>query len=120
MITVVEPHVLEIALVGGTRLTENVTIPSVLRVLEREETLPKGFGLFRVLTAKDGDKRVTWDSRSFEQITEAKSMFDDLVSKGQVPYKVGLNGKATSEVMTEFDPHAEEIIFLPVPMLTGG
>jgi len=117
--TAVAEKFLEITVIAGSKLNDRVRIPDSLNILDK--ALPAaGHGVMRVLTIKDGDKRVTWDARSFEQITDAKAMFDDLVSKGQVPYKVGLNGKATSEVMTTFDPHAEEIIFLPVALLTGG
>ena len=47
-------------------------------------------------------------------------MFDACAAEGLVPYKVGVNGKASSEVMDEFDPYAEEVIFLPVAVVAGG
>lgn len=81
---------------------------------------PEGFGCFRIMTPKDGDKRVVWDSRDFSQISDAKAMFDELVVKGLIPYCVGINGRASSEVMVEFDPYAEEIIFLPIALVVGG
>lgn len=96
-------------------------IPDNLGILDEPTAKPpQGFGCFRIMTPKDGDKRVVWDSRDFAQISEAKKMFDDLVVQGLVPYCVGTNGRATSEVMVEFDPYAEEIIFLPVAMVAGG
>lgn len=80
--------------------------------------------VFRIMTAKDGDKRVVWDCRDLDQIADAKTMFDDCIEQGLVPYRVDFNGKVTSEVMDEFDPDAEEVIFLPVSkklgLVTGG
>lgn len=98
-----------------------LVVPESLRILDDpKERAPEGHGIFRIMTPKDGDKRVVWDSRSFEQIQEAKAMFDECVAQGLVPYRVGVDGKATSEVMDVFDPHAEEIIFLPVALVAGG
>lgn len=102
-------------------LSSKVTVPDNLKIVEFiEETPLENFGVFRIMTPKDGDKRVVWDRRDFAQILEAKSMFDDCVVKGLMPYRVGLNGKASAEIMTEFDAHAEEIIFLPISAVTGG
>lgn len=78
------------------------------------------FGVFRVLTEKDGDKRFAWNPRSIAEINEARDFFNDCVRQGLVPYKVGTGGKATADVMKEFDPHAGEVIFLPVPAVVGG
>lgn len=94
-------------------------VPDSLSLIQTEQA-EKGFGCFRFMTPKDGDKRVVWDSRDFTQISEAKGMFDEAVVQGLVPYMVGVNGRASSEVMAEFDPYAEEIIFLPVAMVAGG
>lgn len=102
-------------------LSAKIKIPDSLGLLSTpKDKAPEGFGCFRIMTPTDGDKRVVWDSRDFAQISEAKAMFDELVVQGLVPYCVGLNGRASSEVMTEFDPYAEEIIFLPVAMVAGG
>lgn len=104
-----------------SKLSTTIKIPDNLGVMENpSQKAPEGFGCFRIMTPKDGDKRVVWDSRDFAQITEAKAMFDELVVQGLVPYCVGINGRASSEVMIEFDPYAEEIIFLPVAMVAGG
>ena len=109
---------------SGTKpanLSAKLKIPEILGLLESPtDKAPEGFGCFRIMTPKDGDKRVVWDSRDFAQINEAKTMFDDLVVQGLVPYRVGLNGRTSSEVMIEFDPYAEEIIFLPIAMVAGG
>lgn len=94
-------------------------IPDSLSILSENQP-ETSFGCFRFMTPKDGDKRVVWDSRDFAQIVDAKAMFDKAVAQGLVPYLVGVNGRASSEVMAEFDPYAEEVIFLPVAMVAGG
>ena len=104
-----------------SNLSAKLKIPDNLSIMDDPtQKTPQGFGCFRIMTPKDGDKRVVWDSRDFAQISEAKAMFDELVVQGLVPYRVGVNGRASSEVMVEFDPYAEEIIFLPVAMVAGG
>jgi len=77
-------------------------------------------GIFSILSQPDGDKRVVWCRKILDQIKAAKDMFMDLISQGMVPYRVGRDGKATSEVMREFDPLAEEVIFMPVKAIAGG
>lgn len=111
---------IEAQTIKGSQAVVGINVPDTLRVLKDYEAPPEGYGVFRIMTPKDGDKRVVWDCRDMAQIDEAKAMFDKLIQEGLVPYKVGLDGKATSEVMDEFDPHAEEVIFLPVALVTGG
>ncbi len=84
------------------------------------EAAAEDFGCFRIMSQKDGDKRVVWCRRVIAEIKSAKKMFMDLLSKGMVPYKVGVDGKASAEVMSEFDPTAEEVIFMPVRAIAGG
>jgi hypothetical protein len=111
---------IETPLVKNSNILENIGIPESLTILKDKETPKKGFHIFRILTAKDGDKRIVWDSRDIDQINDAKAMFDECVAKGLVPYWVGTNGRATSEVMDEFDAEAEEVIFLPIAQVMGG
>jgi len=87
---------------------------------ESEGMAPPDFGCFRIMSQKDGDKRVVWCRRILSEIAAAKKMFLDLLSKGMIPYKVGVGGKASSVVMKEFDPTAEEVIFMPVRAIAGG
>lgn len=106
---------------GNTQMGIEIDIPASLGLMnDAKAKAPPFHGVMRVMTPKDGDKRVTWDSRDFTQIREAKEMFDKCVTQGLVPYRVGVGGKATCEVMSEFDPHAEEIIFLPIQAVVGG
>jgi hypothetical protein len=97
--------------------------------LRLDESLPsraelkKGKRVFYIPTENAGDERLTWDARFLDQIQGAKKDFDDLVARGMVPFRVDTNGKKTPEVMEEFDPNAEEVIFSPlqVPnMIVGG
>lgn len=112
---------IEISVLKNTKLTEKINIPELLEVLENPKDQPEKYhGVFRVITLKDGDKRIVWDKRDFAQIIDAKKMFDELLGKGLKPYKVGINGKPTAEIMNEFDQNAEEIIFLPRNMVAGG
>jgi len=98
--------------------TVSIEIPPRLKLLETGDKQP-GQHCFRVLSAQHGDQRIIWDSRALEEIREAKKLFNEMVAQGLVPYVVGADGKA-AEVMEEFDPGAEEVIFLPVNLVTGG
>lgn len=98
-----------------------VEVPDDLHVLtDGENTSVVEHGCFRIVTAKDGDKRIIWCRNVMAEISAAKRMFLDLITKGMVPYKVGLDGHASATVMKEFDPTAEEVIFMPVAAIAGG
>lgn len=111
---------IEVPLVKNSNITENIAIPDKLKILRDQEKVKKWERCFRFLTPKDGDKRIVWDSRDMSQIEEAKVMFDECVAKGLVPYRVGVDGNASSDIMDEFDPDAEEVIFLPIARVQGG
>jgi hypothetical protein len=111
---------LEVPVVKNSNIKEKIGIPGSLKVLGDKEPITKHEGVFRIMTPQDGDKRIVWDKRDLAQINEAKEMFDECVAKGLVPYWVGKNGRATSEVMDEFDPEAQEVIFLPIAQVCGG
>ena len=96
-----------------------VKIPNELATQDSAEP-PPGHGMFRILTAKDGDRRIVWNRLVLAEIRAAKEMFLELIDKGLVPYKVGTGGRPTSEIMAEFDPSAEEIMFLPIAAVVGG
>lgn len=98
-----------------------IDVPECLEIITDPVITPRaGCGVIRVMTPKDGDARVVWDASSLGEIEEANGMFNKLIAEGLVPYRVGLNGQATAEVMAEFDHRAEEIIFLPIQMVAGG
>jgi hypothetical protein len=112
--------VLDIPAIQGTKLRDEVELPEGIEVLPDGQEPAPGHFCFRILDPLKGDERLTWDSRDFRQIKAAKDLFVSLLKKGLKPFRVGLGGKATSEVMTEFDPTAEEVIFLPHAMVAGG
>ena len=115
---------IEVNPLKGSNIKNNIVVPKSLKFLSDGEKPKPGQHLFRIMTAKDGDKRVVWDCRDLDQIADAKEMFDACIEEGLVPYRVDFNGKVTSEVMDEFDPDAEEVIFLPISkklgLVTGG
>ena len=109
---------------------KEVEIPATLKVLEASEDVPAGHSVFSILNQEDGDKRVVWDSRNLAEIRDAKDLFDSLIVEGMIPYCVDASGKKTSEVMSLFDPVAEEVlmgdpppkevVFTPQKALVGG
>ncbi len=115
-----EERFIEVPVLKNSSLKAGIAVPEKLKILKDKETANKWERTFRFLTPKDGDKRIVWDSRDMDQIDEAKAMFDECIAKGLVPYLVGTDGKATAEVMDEFDPDAEEVIFLPIGQVAGG
>jgi len=107
---------------------KEVKIPTSLRVLGDSEKVPAGCSIFSILNQEDGDKRIVWDSRNLAEIRDAKDLFDQLIAEGMRPYVVGSDGQKTKEIMTIFDPVAEEvlmgdapeIVFTPQKALVGG
>jgi hypothetical protein len=115
------PQTIEIPIVERTNLKATLEIDtSLVRILENDEPVPEGHHAMRILTVKDGDKRLTWIANSLAAIQEAKKAFLDLVKQGLTPYRVGAKGEKTSQVMKEFDPKAEEVVFVPTRALAGG
>jgi len=119
MSTVCEPKTISVPVMKGTTLREDVEIPDGLQILEHGE-VPEHHHCFRILDPEKGDERLTWDNRCLQQIAAAKKAFVDLIKKGLKPFKVGVDGVATSEAMSEFDPSAEEVLFLPMAPVAGG
>lgn len=125
MTTATENRVIEFSLmkVGNqpTRLTSQIEVPECLGLLEDPAASPpKGFGCMRIPTIKDGDKRVIWDKLDFQQIAEAQLTFNKLIADGMKAFRVGVDGKKSAEEIHEFDPHAEEIIFVQMAAVAGG
>lgn len=97
-----------------------VKIPDSLQLLRDGEAVPKKRVCWRIMTKRDGDKRVVWDARSIPEINDAKKLFDQLKAEGMTPFVVGTDGSATSREMEEFDPLAEEVLFVPMKHVIGG
>jgi hypothetical protein len=107
---------------ANSQMFETIDIPESLTVMDGDPAtpIPEHHHCFRVLTQEDGDKRIVWDCRSIRQINDAKAMFDECLKQHLVPYRVGTDGKASADIMQEFDPTAEEVIFLAADMIIGG
>lgn len=120
MTTEIEERTIEFTVIHGTKLKETIKVPNEMVILEDDQKVRDHHHVFRILSPEKGDERLTWDSRSLMELQAAKRMFIDLVKKGLKPFRVGVNGQATSEVMSEFDPSAEEVIFLPQALVCGG
>ncbi len=98
----------------------DVPIPDDLRILADGEQPSAEEGCFRILSQDKGDERVVWRPNNIGDINSARSLFNSLLKQGMVPYKVGTGGNASSDVMSEFDPHAGEVIFMEVAPIRGG
>lgn len=109
---------LDICTVG--RATERVAIPDELSIMPDGTKRGPDQRVFRVMTVKDGDKRVVWDATSMSQINEAKKLFEKLKKQGLRPFHVGPGGKPGSVPLDDFDALAEEVVFLPMSAVAGG
>lgn len=76
-------------------------------------------GMLIVMTAEEGDRRVPWDPTDPAQVKEARSRFDDYMSKGYRAYRVAKRGQA-GERISEFDADAGEILFTGRQGFVGG
>ena len=94
-------------------------LETTLQKLEDGDQLKAGQHCFRIMN-ENGDDRLVWDSSSFIEIKAAKKDFVELVKQGMTPYRVGTDGRASAEVMTEFDAKAEEVIFMDTALVVGG
>lgn len=119
MQTQTQTQQLTIDLIKGGHLPEEIELPEDLSVLTDGS---KGLecGMFRILNQADGDKRIAWNRLSIASVRAAKDLFNKLILAGLKPFRVDADGKQDPEMMTEFDPAAEEVIFAPYPMLAGG
>lgn len=115
-----EARTIELTTLAGTSIKEKIEVPDGVHIMEDGDEKPASHFMFRILSQEKGDERLTWDSTSLRELQAAKQMFVNLIKKGLKPFRVGTDGKATSEVMDEFDPHAEEVIFLPQALVAGG
>lgn len=113
------PQTISVPVLEGSKLREDVEIPDGLQILE-DGPIPAHHHCFSIIDPDKGDERLTWDNRSLLQIADAKKAFVSLIKAGLKPFKVGLGGAATSDAMSEFDPLAEEVIFLPMAPVKGG
>ena len=76
------------------------------------EAAPPGHVIFEVMSHK-GDTKYLWNKENPDEVSEAKEAFKRFKGRGYMAYKVSDKGDKTGEVLHEFDPTAERIIFSP-------
>ena len=74
-------------------------------------------GEMAVMTAADGDFRITWDSDKPEEVSHAQATFNKFRGQGYLAYKVNAKGDK-GEVLQSFDSTAEKVIL--APRMIGG
>lgn len=74
------------------------------------------FGTLKVMD-QTGHSKITWRRDNEEEVAIARTMFDEMISKGKSAFRVGSDG-GKGERITSFDPRAEAIII--VSQLVGG
>lgn len=71
----------------------------------------------KIASAREGDRRISWDKGKKHEVEDAKATFDNHVKQGgYLAYRVEDGKKGTQ--IRDFDPAAEEIIL--VPQMVGG
>ena len=111
-----------ISVIAYSKVQATVDVPDSLKITTDLDTPnEEGHGCFRVLSVDAGDERVIWDRNDPDQIRDAKGLFASLLNQGQVPYAIGYDGKPNmNKQLTDFDPNAEEIVFIPTRLVVGG
>lgn len=81
------------------------------------ESVPVGKSAIAVM-GEYGDTKHLWDKSKPEEVDAARDLYKALTKKGYRAFRcVGKDG-SQGEQMSEFDPDAERVIFLP--QLQGG
>lgn len=103
------------------------------------EEIPEDLGAFAVL-GQDGDTKHIWNPKKADEVEAAKTLFDTLLKKGYLAFKLtrlGTKGKPVpdfgeakgrlvfapksaedGEMVTSFDPAASRVVMTP-PMAGG-
>jgi hypothetical protein len=102
----------------NTNLQEQYQLPPTI-TLNNEPPTPHHHQ-YRILNPKTGDDRLTWDTRDFQAMQDARKTYLDLIQKGYKPFKVDPQGKKTNQPMITFDPTASQVIFVPMSPVIGG
>jgi hypothetical protein len=79
--------------------------------------LAPNHGVMAVIN-ESGDKKTIWDRNNATEVEAARNEFDFFKGKGYMAYKVEGKEGRRGEVLREFDPAAERIIFAPA--MQGG
>lgn len=120
MMTRTAPRMLDLAPIFGSNIREPMPLPDSIVLLEHGQEPDSENCMFRILSPKSGDDRLTWDKRDFGAMQDARQTFIELVKKGFKPFRVGGDGKRSNEVMQEFDPSAQQVVFVPMAPVAGG
>lgn len=120
MTTMTAERVIDLSPMTRTNLKEQLQVPECFTILEAGADPAAEHNVFRILNPKSGDDRLTWDRRDFAAIQEARHTFVDLVKKGFKPFRVGQDGRRSNTIMQEFDPTAQQVIFVPMQPVVGG
>lgn len=81
-----------------------------------DEAVPEGKHVIHELDGS-GDVRTVWDPEDEADVEMARNLFKKAMKAGRVAYAVKRNGDK-GEVVKEFDPSAEKLIFAPA--MAGG
>ncbi len=79
--------------------------------------LPEGHGEFAIMGV-EGDTKIMWDKSKPAEVKNAEESFKRLRKDGYLAYKVVGDKGDKGDMLTEFDPNAERIVFSP-PMQGG-
>lgn len=101
-------------------IRDELVVPENMAVMAGEQEPAEHHGVFRILNPRSGDDRLTWDKRDFQATKEARRTFLELIQKGFKPFRVGPNGRRSNEAMQEFDPTAQQVLFVPMAPVAGG
>ena len=106
----------------GSKPTKEISTPLEVANDENLEGFvrDKNIGIFRILHQQDGDKRVVWNRISMAEIKAAKELFDKLIAQGLQAFRINPGTGQKAEKMDAFDEVAEEVLFCPVQMISGG
>lgn len=92
--------------------SDHLTVGDILRV-----DLAPNQSVMAVMNVS-GDKKTIWDRTKPTEVEAAKKEFEFFRSKNYLAYKVVGKDGTKGEILREFDPEAERIIF--APQMAGG
>ena len=81
------------------------------------ESVPQGKNVFAVM-GEVGDTKHIWTKSNPDEVDAMRDLYKKLTKKGYRAYRVTGKDGEKGELMTEFDPEAERVIF--APQMQGG
>lgn len=85
--------------------------------MKTETSLSENQGMLCILN-QEGDTKIIWDRSKPDEVDNARETFKRMKDKKYAAYSVKGKDGDKGEVIREFDPAAERIIFAP-PMIGG-